>query len=217
MTNASYGEVQYNLTIGEKLIFNLGGILDNFANGWIRVVGNLIVDGDLNISGNLNVSKNLNVVGNISADDKVLEKDVPLIPRGAIIPFYLASCPAGWVLADGTSGTPDLRGIFIRGAGTNSIINYANGTDMSSTYGEYQNDSIQSHYHSASGGAFATITGVAVENSNFQSGTNANGWQFGYSGISVIDSTTAGNSTGIPRTGAETRPASYALIYCMKN
>jgi hypothetical protein len=76
MTNASYGEVQYNLTIGEKIIFNLGGILDNFANGWIRVAENLIVDGDLNVSKNLNIVgnitggnlevKNLNITGNIT-------------------------------------------------------------------------------------------------------------------------------------------------------
>jgi hypothetical protein len=65
MANASYGEVQYNLTIGEKIIFSLGGILDNFANGWIRVVENLIVDGDLN------VSQNLNVVGNITGASPV--------------------------------------------------------------------------------------------------------------------------------------------------
>lgn len=29
--------------------------------------------------------------------------------------FYLASCPTGWIPANGTSGTPDLRGEFVRG------------------------------------------------------------------------------------------------------
>jgi len=29
--------------------------------------------------------------------------------------FNLASCPSGWIEADGTNGTPDLRGAFIRG------------------------------------------------------------------------------------------------------
>jgi predicted acyltransferase (DUF342 family) len=106
MANASYGEVQYNLTvgqkigigtknpsqelnvvgdanitnnliieknltIGEKIIFNFGETIDNLADGWMRVVGNLFVDGDLNISGNLNVSKNLNVVGNIDVGGNV--------------------------------------------------------------------------------------------------------------------------------------------------
>jgi len=35
-----------------------------------------------------------------------------------IVMWYgaLASIPAGWVLCDGTSGTPDLRDMFVRGA-----------------------------------------------------------------------------------------------------
>lgn len=37
-----------------------------------------------------------------------------LVPPGAIMAFNLASCPTGWIAADGTSGTPDLRGEFIR-------------------------------------------------------------------------------------------------------
>ena len=41
------------------------------------------------------------------------------IPRGAIVMWSgtVADIPAGWVLCDGTSGTPDLRERFIVGAG----------------------------------------------------------------------------------------------------
>jgi hypothetical protein len=52
--------IEKNLTLGERIIFNFGETIDNLVDGWMRVVGNLIVDGDLNIS------KNLNIVGNIT-------------------------------------------------------------------------------------------------------------------------------------------------------
>lgn len=35
----------------------------------------------------------------------------------ALWPFSVASIPTGWVLCDGTHGTPDLRGLWIVGAG----------------------------------------------------------------------------------------------------
>jgi hypothetical protein len=40
------------------------------------------------------------------------------IPSKIIVAWYglLADIPAGWHICDGTSGTPDLRGYFIRGA-----------------------------------------------------------------------------------------------------
>lgn len=60
-------------------------------------------------STNLNVTTtatigNLNVTGNFN-----------LIPRGVIVAFY-GDVPAGWLLCDGTNGTPDLRGRFVLGA-----------------------------------------------------------------------------------------------------
>ena len=31
------------------------------------------------------------------------------IPSKAIMPFYATTCPAGWLMANGENGTPDLR------------------------------------------------------------------------------------------------------------
>ena len=36
------------------------------------------------------------------------------VPAWFVWAFNLASCPSGWIAADGTNGTPDLRGEFIR-------------------------------------------------------------------------------------------------------
>ena len=42
-----------NLTLGEKITFTLGGIIDNIVNGWITMTGGLNVIGHTNLSGNL--------------------------------------------------------------------------------------------------------------------------------------------------------------------
>lgn len=39
------------------------------------------------------------------------------VPTGAVMPFALAACPAGWAAADGQAGRPDLRGRFPLGVG----------------------------------------------------------------------------------------------------
>src|ERR1700679_1735614 len=41
------------------------------------------------------------------------------VPKGIILPWYNkdgAATPSGWALCDGSLGTPDLRGQFLRGA-----------------------------------------------------------------------------------------------------
>ena len=40
------------------------------------------------------------------------------VPAGTISAFNLTTCPIGWIPADGTNSTPDLRGVFIRGMET---------------------------------------------------------------------------------------------------
>lgn len=48
--------------------------------------------------------------------DWILDKALP--PVGTILPFAgaLGSLPAGWQAADGTNGTPNLAGFFLKGA-----------------------------------------------------------------------------------------------------
>lgn len=57
--------------------------------------------------------------------------NVRAVPTGAVMAFYGTSCPTGWAAADGTangvkktdgtSGTLDLRGEFIRGLDTAGV------------------------------------------------------------------------------------------------
>ena len=51
---------------------------------------------------------------------------------GTISAFNLSSCPTGWTLANGSSGTPDLRGEFIRG------LDSGRGVDAGRTLGSWQ-------------------------------------------------------------------------------
>ena len=46
---------------------------------------------------------NVNIIGNLN-----------VIPRGCIMAFNSETAPTGWAVCDGTNGTPDLRGRFIR-------------------------------------------------------------------------------------------------------
>ena len=121
------------------------------------------------------------------------------VPSGGVVAFNLDSCPAGWSPADGAGGTPDLRGVFIRGMNSfdNGVTNRTDGNedpDGLRVLGVLQQDELESHTH---GGR--TMAG-------------SQGWcpRAGcgdYGGVSAMA------SFG----GDETRPKNVALIYCQKN
>lgn len=98
-----------------------------------------------------------------------------LVPAGVISAYGGNSAPSGWFLCDGsevnrttyaalfsaiginfgpgdsfsTFNLPDLRGMFIRGAGTNGSLQDANGDYYNGNFvGNHANDSFQGHLHS---------------------------------------------------------------------
>jgi microcystin-dependent protein len=151
------------------------------------------------------------------------------VPAGAILPFAMNSAPAGWLAADGSNvnrttyaalftaiGTtygagdgsttfalPDLRGIFVRGSGSQTI----SGITYDKIFAAKEGDALQGHRHSLS-----NATSVW---------RNTGGGALGGGGISNAFNLTIGNATtdgtnGTPRTASETRPANIALLYCIK-
>jgi microcystin-dependent protein len=144
-----------------------------------------------------------------------------LLPAGAVMPFARATAPAGWLIANGdavpngsgtvqgvtadfsalyaavstsfgTVGTlPDLRGIFVRGSGDQTI----SGTLYSKAFALKEADELKSHSHTYT--RYAQII-------TRQGGGDNNIW-----GSTASISTSAFG-------GDETRPANIALLYCIK-
>ena len=52
-----------------------------------------------------------------------------MVPKGGIIIWSgsVNDIPAGWVLCDGSNGTPDLRDRFVLGAGNNYTVGATGG------------------------------------------------------------------------------------------
>ena len=134
----------------------------------------------------------------------------PLVPTGAIMPFYRNAAPSGWAKCDGTTipistetaalraliapatTYPNLQGEFIRG------LDQTRGVDPGRTVGDSQAQDVQPHSHTYN--AMADFQGGSP---NVQAGV--------YDHIVGSYSATTGN-TGTK----ETRPRNVAFLYCIK-
>jgi microcystin-dependent protein len=110
----------------------------------------------------------------------------------------------------GSSGSgmfqvPDYRGIFLRGAGTNGI----DSTYVSSSYGSLQTDGIKSHTHDILFGFLPTASGGGSQNAYNSTSPNYNN-----------PGTGSGRATGLTSSNAnpyaDTRPANFAVLFCIK-
>jgi microcystin-dependent protein len=150
------------------------------------------------------------------------------VPSGAVLPFAYnvtsGIVPAGWLLCDGsvyttsvyptlgallgntyggstgTFAVPNLSGLFIRGAGTQTSggVTYSAGT-----IGTIQADNFQGHEHT-----YAGTQSVA---------SYAGGTGLGLTGLSKTTTSEITDGTnGTPRYGTETRPVNLAMVYCIK-
>jgi len=135
-------------------------------------------------------------------------------PEGAVMAFYLGTCPEGWTPADGSPGTPDLRGRFIRGlndfgtgAGTASV-------DPSGTraLGSLQTDAFQGHKHNV------TVIASHVENYGSNPYFGLSQQAIANNSLVLVGETTTAleSGAGTPRTSTETRPVNVGLIYCVR-
>jgi microcystin-dependent protein len=181
-------------------------------------------------------------IANGAVTQEKLNNSVTLVPTGAIMPFAMNSAPSGWLAANGaavsratfstlfaaigtTYGTgdgsttfnlPDLRGYFVRGAGTNT-----DGT-AAGTFGAKQGNTVGPHTHSGTTGTdypdHAHTHGAAAGGSSF--------YMYGGGGMGAFGGTTDGanarhqhafgTSSQSPAGTTETRPANIALLYCIK-
>ena len=105
-----------------------------------------------------------------------------------------------------TFRVPDMRGLFVRGAGAHgTMTKAAGGAFDGGSVGATSNDSMQGHHHNfQSNGGGGESTSVQRSAST---GTTSAGYVYG----AITDSI-----NGTPRTGNETKPASMSLLYCIK-
>jgi hypothetical protein len=83
-----------------------------------------------------------NIDGNLTTKTLTVSGAFNLLPKGTIVAFNSTSAPYGWTLCDGSNGSPDLRGKFIR------MWNDNTGGFNSDGYKSYSTSNA-STYHSA--------------------------------------------------------------------
>jgi len=152
-------------------------------------------------TGSIGASQYCDASGGNCATPPLVSGSGSSVPAGAVMAFNLNICPGGWVPSDGTNGTVDLRGVFVRGmesfnGGATASTTADPDRTGSATLGSYQSDQFLSHTH-------------AYNNNRSNWMGHGNGAAFTYS-IPGADSLTT--SAG----GTETRPKNRALLYCQK-
>jgi len=140
----------------------------------------------------------------------------PAVPSGCILIWSgsTGSIPSGWLLCNGSNGTPDLRNSFVLGAGNT----YAVGATGGST-----DAIVVSHTHTATvtdpGHVHATPNGQGYITNN-PSNSQYGGGLFGTSNpntASAVTGITVANATaGVSGSGAN-MPPYYALAFIMKS
>lgn len=126
------------------------------------------------------------------------------LPIGTIIAWENLSIPSGWAVCDGTSGTPDLRDKFIRGASIDGDVRATGGADTH-THTNSNTGSQAAHDHGGnksgnvgSGSSAKSTTGSGI------TPASAGHSHSGSIGITAADAHThtvanTGSSSTIPR------------------
>lgn len=147
----------------------------------------------------------------------------PAVPSGCILIWSgsTGSIPSGFLLCDGTNGTPDLRNSFIIGAGNSYTVGQTGGTSsITLTQGNLPNVNFAAtsvvtdpgHYHNSYGNG-APNGGGAGSALTVSGGSGPEPTQSAVTGITVATTVASGGSgTAIP-----ILPPYYALAYIMKS
>jgi microcystin-dependent protein len=138
------------------------------------------------------------------------------LPSGTIVLWSgsIGSIPAGWVLCNGSNGTPDLRNRFVVGAGSTYAVDATGGSAdaivVSHTHTATSAVTDPGHAHTINTQTIATGTGGGIVlNTPFTGSVATN---TATTGVTVA---TTVNSAGNSGTNANLPPY-YALCYIMK-
>lgn len=161
----------------------------------------------------------VNTYDNISGIITSIPTSAPTLPTGVILIWSgsVGSIPSGYVICDGSNGTPDLRNSFVLGAGNTYTVGQTGGSAdaivVSHTHTANVTDPGHTHLQTVSGGPGADTGYTQTANQTWSStalGTT-------HSTISATTAITVANLTaGTSGTNANLPPY-YALAYIMKN
>ena len=202
---------------------------DGSSGDPFTVAGTLVASGQAVSSGTLNVTGAFQLDGTAGASGQVL-----LSAGGSTTPTWgnafvagmimmwsgtIATIPSGWLLCNGSSGTPDLRDKFIIGASADS--GGAAKTNVTASYtqtGGTKDAIVVSHTHTATvtdPGHNHTYAVGGVSGANFPVVSNGFGSNPSTStattGITVANSTEGSSGTN------QNLPPYYALAFIMKS
>jgi microcystin-dependent protein len=144
-------------------------------------------------------------------------------PAGVIVLWSgsIGSIPSGWVLCNGSNGTPDLRNRFIVGAGSTYAVDATGGSAdaivVSHTHTATSTSTVTDagHFHSFTRNTSnGTSSNVALGNGDGNGSSVTQNTDTKTTGITVA-TTTTNASAGTSGTGANLPPY-YALCYIMK-
>ena len=143
------------------------------------------------------------------------------IPSGVITMWSgsIANIPSGWLLCNGSSGTPDLRNRFVIGAFQDTAgVAYTTITGADTQTGGTKDAIVVSHTHTLTDPGHNHTT--TVINQNLQNGSVSGAPSFPAVGSATITSSTSTTGITIATTGSSGTNANlvpyYALAYIMK-
>ena len=174
----------------------------------LTVAGDLILTGGLTLDGSAGTSGQVMVSagsGNTPTWGNAFVAGMIMLWSGST-----ASIPAGWLLCNGTSSTPDLRDRFVVGAGSTYAVDATGGS---------ADAVLVSHTHTATvsdPGHLHARGRVPFFNNGIPGGLNDTTSTAGNTATAVTGITVANSTTGSSGTNANLPPY-YALAYIMKS
>ena len=132
------------------------------------------------------------------------------MPSGGIIIWSgsAAAIPTGWLLCNGSSGTPDLRNRFVVGAGSTYAVDATGGSANAVVVSHTHTATVTDAGHSHGGGATQYYIGA--------NGTHGYVTQQANTSTATTGITVANSTEGVSGTNANLPPY-YALCYIMKS
>jgi hypothetical protein len=140
----------------------------------------------------------------------IVNGGLEVLPRGVIAIWIgtLATIPVNWILCDGTSGTPDLRSSFVKGATVLTDIGTAAGSLTHTHTATGHTHAVAAHTHTVTAASgLGEIRTAGAVNAATTAHTHASWSDTGSSSF------TSGSTTPTVSNQVDTQPPYYAVAY----